>query len=156
MKYKGKKLEGLNTDVLVLMKGEERIVFKASAVANYKEFQELCSVPEPPIKILPGGIRENNTSDPAFKAKLNEYAQKKTDYTVVKSLQASDDIEWDNVDIEKPETWKNWRTELEEASFTEVEVLRILQLCTRVNALDDDLLQQARESFLAETLLPGE
>ena len=155
MKYKGKKLEGRNTDVLVLPRGSERIVLKAQALKDYDEFEKLCPIPEPPKKLLPGGIQEPNTNDPVFLKQLNGYGEKKTNYTVIKSLEISEDIEWETVDLTKPNSWENWRTELKDAGFTEIEMLRILQLCTRVNCLDDDLLNEAKETFLAEALQQG-
>lgn len=150
MKYKGKKLEGRNTDVLVLMRGQDRIVFKAEALDNYDEFDKLCSMPEPPKRLRPGGIQEANTSDPLYKKALDQYAENKVNYTIVRSLAVSEDIVWDNVHLDKVETWGNWRKELEEAGFTDIELMRVLQLCTRVNCLDEDLLDQAKEDFLAE------
>jgi hypothetical protein len=61
MKYKGKKLEGRNTDILVLEKGGEQIVFKAEALMNYKEFDKICPAPKPPIILKKGGARVPNT-----------------------------------------------------------------------------------------------
>ena len=150
MKYKGKKVEGLNTDILVLMKGDDRIVFKAQAIANYREFNELAPQPKPPTRMMPGGVKEENPRDPAFQKALAAWAEMKTDYSIIKSLEISEDIEWDTIDLKKPDTWKNWRKELEQAGFTEIEILRVMQLCTSVNCLDDGLLTEAKEAFLAE------
>lgn len=150
MKYKGKKLEGRNTDVLVLMRGQETIVFKAEAIDSYNEFDKLCIMPEPPKRLRPGGIQEPNPSDPVYLEAVNKYSENKVNYTIVKSLLASTDIEWDNVHLDKIETWGNWRKELEESDFSDIELMRILQLCTRVNCLDEDLLDKAKEDFLAE------
>jgi hypothetical protein len=150
MKYKGKKLEGRNTDVLVLTKGDERIVFKAQALVNYKDFDKICPLPEPPIRLLPGGVKKPNENDPNYKKAINEYNEKRVEYMILKTLEPTEDLEWETVDITKPETYNNWQKELEEAGFSEIERMRVLQLCIRVNALDDDMLEQAKESFLAE------
>ena len=149
MKYKGKHLEGRNTDILVLNRGEDRIVIKAEALADFKEFNDLCPVPEPPIKIRPGGVKEADTVNPRYQEALSNWAEKKTNYTIIKSLEATKDLEWDTVKISNPDTYANWRVEMAESGFTEIEILRVLQLCTRVNSLDDDLLDQAKETFLA-------
>ena len=152
MKYKGKKLEGRNTDILVLQKGDDRVVFKAEAIENYVEFSKLVPIPEPPVKLLPGGSRVANTDDVNFRKAMEQYAQSKTDYLVIKSLAATTDLEWEKVDLTKPETWGGWKKELEEAGFTEFECMRIMQLVTRVNSLDDAMLEAAKQSFLQETL----
>jgi hypothetical protein len=153
MKYKGKKLEGVNTDVLVLQRGSDRIVLKAKALQNFDHFDELCPTPEPPVKILPGGIKESNPADPNYQKLINELSAKKTNYTVIKSLEATEELEWESVDLGKPGTWENWRKELEDSGFTEIEIIRIFQLCTKVNCLDDSALEFAKESFLAEARL---
>ena len=150
MKYKGKKVEGRNSDVLVLMKGGDRIVFKAEAVENYNDFTELVPEPKPPEIIRPGGIKQINLKDFTYVKRMEEYAIQKTNYFIIKSLQISEDIEWEVVDIEKPETWKNWRKELADSNFTEIEILKIMQLCTRVNSLDEDMLDEAKQAFLQE------
>ena len=152
MKYKGRKLVGRNTDVLVLMRGNERIVFKAEALDNYDDFNKMCELPDPPVKLLPGGVKEPNKNDKSYLKRLDDYAKRKTDFCILKSLSINEDVEWEKVDMQKPETWCLWREELKEAGFTEVEMLRILQLCVKVNCLDDDLLEKAREDFLAEAL----
>jgi hypothetical protein len=153
MKYKGKKLEGRNVEVLVLPRSGENIVFKAEAIPDYEEFDKLAPVPEPPEILKPGGIKEKNVNDEGYKKKLTEYAETKTNYVIVKSLEATKELEWDTVDITKKETWKNWRDELTEAGFTEVEVMRIVQTVTKANALDDEMLEEARQSFLLEESL---
>lgn len=152
MKYKGKKLEGRNTDVLVLMRGKDRIVFKAQAIENYDDFEKLCPVPEPPIKLLPGGIKEPNVNDKNHLKRMDDYATNKTDFTILKSLEISSDLEWEQVKIQEPTTWHFWKKELKESGFTDIEILRIVQLCTRVNCLDNELLDKAKEDFLAEAL----
>lgn len=150
MKYKGKKIEGRNADILVLEKGGEQIVFKAEALMNYKEFDKICPTPEPPERLLPGGIRKKNERDPKYIKAMDDYAEYRVNYMMLKSLQATKDLEWETVDIIKPETYGNWQIELEQAGFSEIERMRIMQLCTRVNALDDNMLDEAKESFLAE------
>jgi hypothetical protein len=153
MKYKGKKLEGRNVEVLVLPRSGENIVFKAEAIPNYEEFEKLIAEPQPPEILKPGGVKEKNVNDPKYKEELTKFATTKTNYVVIKSLQATEYLEWETVDITKPETWEKWRGELEEAGFTEIEIMRIVQTVTKANALDDDMLEEARQSFLLEESL---
>ncbi len=153
MKYKGKKLEGINTDVLVLPRSGQgnNIVIKAQAVKDYKDFDKLVSMPEPPIRTHKGGVKERLVNDPEFLVKLQEYAHLKNQWSVLISL-ADSDIEWETVDMTKPSTWKNWEAELRSAGFIEAEIIRIMNLYASVNCLDDGILAQAKEDFLAEAL----
>ena len=56
MKYKGEKLTGKNSDVLVLVKGDKKVVFKAETLMTYAEFDAVCPEPKPPTVIKKGGI----------------------------------------------------------------------------------------------------
>lgn len=150
MKFRGKTLGERNADVLVLFRGSKRIVIKAEAVESYEEFDALVSVPIPPEKILPGGKKERNTKDSDFIKAREEYASQKTDWLIITSLRATKDIEWERVKYDEPATWSEWEPELREAGFIEIECMRIVQLVTEVNSLDDDMLDQARQDFLLE------
>jgi len=150
MKYKGKKLTGRNSDILVLPRGNDRIVFKAEAIDSYDEFNKLCPQPTIPTKMLPGGIKEPNAADPTYRTNLTIYGKKKLDFCILKSLAPTTDLEWERVDMQKPDTWHLYIDELKESNISENEISRIIDLCLRVNSLDDDMLKQAREDFLAE------
>lgn len=154
MKYKGKKVEGRNSAVLVLERGDENIVFIAQAVdSSESEFDDLVKMPEPPEILRPGGLKEFNRNDSAFRKAIEEYATLKTSYMIVMSLKESPDLEWETIQYDKPSTWKNWEKELKDAGFTEVERLKVLQTVMRANSLDDDLLEQARSDFLQDRVL---
>lgn len=154
MKYKGKKVEGKNSAILVLMRGNDRIVFIAQAMdSDDDNFNKLVKMPEAPTVLRPGGIKELNIKDVTYTKALEEYASLKTAYMIVMSLKESPDLEWELVDYEKPQTWKNWEKELKEASFTEIERMKVLQVVMQANSLDDDLLDQARADFLQEQAL---
>ena len=150
MKYKGKTVEGKNVEVLVLLKGEDQIVFQAESVPSYEEFEKLVAEPTPPTRMRPGGATEEFREDPTFQTLLKEYAEKKTNFLIITSLRVTEELEWDTVNFDKPDTWGNWRTELEESGFSEIELVRIMKIVMQANSLDDDLLEQARQSFLAE------
>jgi len=164
MRYKGKKVEGRNTELLVLRRPNGKtMAFKCEAVADYTEFEKLCPTPEPPEVLKPGGVRERNLKNPAFIKTLEEWAGKKTDWTVLKSLEASPEIEWDTVDMKDPSTWTNYRKEMAESGFTEIEIARVLTTVGVANCMDDGMLEAAREDFLVaeaaaeqESALPKE
>lgn len=150
MKLKGKKIElGRNSDIIVIPRGDERFVFKAEALLNYREFDLYCPEPKPPIKLLPGGRKEPQVNSPKYEQDMQEYATKRIHYTIIKSLEATEDLEWEGVDIKEPTTWYKWEKELEEAGFSQIERQRIQILCMQVNGLDDGMLSAAKEDFLA-------
>lgn len=148
MKVKGKKVEGRNVDVVVIPRPEENINFFCEAIPDYEEFNELCPTPKPPEKLYPGGVRKEDPENPEYKKLLDEWATRRTHWTVLKSLENNPDIEWETIDMEKPSTWEKYQDELKDAGFTEIEMFRILQGVMRANSLDDDMLKEAKQAFL--------
>lgn len=150
MKINGKTFTGAFVKPVVFPRGDDRIVFKVQAILDYEEFEKLCPRPQAPmIKPLNGPERPDLKDEEYLKA-LNEYSLKNTDYLLLKSLQATEGLEWDNVDYNNPDTWKNWRQDLRSAGLTEMEVVHLLNEAIAVNGLDPEKIKQATEDFLRE------
>ncbi len=148
MKYKGQTVKGSNQEVIPIPRPDGDIVFIATAVKNWSEFDKLVPEPTPPQVIKPGGSKMEDRKDPKYKKLLQEWAEEKSNYLVVQSLKDSPDVEWETIDLENPETWSNWKTELEEAGFTEIEVSRVMVGVMRANSLDEKMIDEARANFL--------
>lgn len=151
MKIRGKKIEGANEAFIVIPRASSAdIVFKARAVLDMTPFEEMCPPPEPPRKMLAGGKEVKNFKDPGFLSQVDNYAVKRLSYIVLTSLEATEDLEWDKVDISDPTTWNNFRDEMREAGLSNVEIQRITAECINVNALNEDKIEEALERFLLE------
>jgi len=155
MKLKGKKVEGTNVEVVVIPRSDENIVFFCEAVKNYEDFDELCPKPEPPERLYPGGVRKKNIEDPEFKKAIDEWNNQRTAWTIITSLAATADLEWETVRLDTPSTWGNYEKELKE-SFTDIEMYRIIQGVLRANCLDEEMLKEAKKNFLQEQSLQKE
>lgn len=158
MKIAGEKLSGPNVETIVIPRGDGRnpVIFKAQAVLNYEQFDRLCPTPTPPIKMLRGGEKQEDLNDPAYKQRMVEYATKKMAWITLKSLEATEGLEWERVDLGNPNTWGNYEKELEESGFSPVEIGRIRTGVFIANCLDDSKIEEARQSFLAGLLKPAE
>lgn len=133
-------------EVLVLPRHSGDLVFRAEAVPNMEEFELLCPKPEPPKRLVKGGKREDHiTAD--FVKQVEQWSERRYAYICIKSLEPSD-IEWDEVDIKKPQTWSKWMSELREAGLSDVEVNRVQTLVLDANSLNESKLKAAREAFL--------
>ena len=156
MKMHGRTVKGRNIEVVVFRRPpledgtSGNIAFKAEAIPDYKDFNKLCPIPEPPEILKAGGVRTTNVKDKRFLAALDVWASQKTAYTVLRSLAVTDGLEWDSVELTKPETWVGWRKELEESDFTDNEIAKIIEIVGIANCMDDGMLNAAREDFLAE------
>lgn len=151
MKIRGKKIEGANEIVIIIPRNSsEDVVLKARAVLDMSTFDEICPRPLPPRKMLAGGREVPNFKDPGFLSQMSNYAVKRLSWIVLTSLEATEGLEWEKVDLNDPTTWNNFRDEMTEAGFSNVEIDRIVQDCIVVNALSEEKIEEARERFLLE------
>lgn len=152
MKYKGQKLEGPAEEVIVFPRQSGDIVFHLKAIINYDECDKLDPRPEAPVRLLPGGAtgrQQENVEDPKFKEAMDDWAHRRTLYMIIKSLEPSEDVEWDTIQLENPSTWTNFDTEMEESGFTAGETTYLIRKIMQVNGLDEDKIKEATDSFLA-------
>jgi len=153
MKYLGEKLDAPTVEVIVIPRQTGDIVFKAAAILDYSNFEKMCPQPEPPESMVPGGGTQQDIEDPKYNEHLNEWAERKSHWMILKSLQSTEDLEWETVDMAKPETWKNYAQELRDAHFTDYHINQILNIAITVNGLDQSKIDEATKSFLAGQLL---
>ena len=129
--------------------GDKTFTLKVQAVMDYTDFEALVPIPSPP-KVL--DVKNNqevfDTKDKKYLAAVNVYAKTKTSFMVMRSLEATEDLTWDTVDKDKPDTWHRVENELRKA-FTEFGMQKIQKSILQVNGLGEEILEQARQSFLA-------
>ena len=67
---------------------------------------------------------------------------------IIKSLEPSEDIEWEQVKLAEPNTWVNVDQEFADSGFTAAETTHIIRSIMQVNGLDSDKIKAETESFL--------
>jgi hypothetical protein len=150
MKYNGRKLEAPALVTLVFPRGnDEALVFRLAAVLDYKEFEAVCPQPKPPEKILRGGARQPDFSSPDFIRDMDTWAGRKTKWMLLKSLQATPELQWEKIDMADPGSWDKLEEELKESGFSEAEQVRLLNAAMEANSLDERKLEEAREGFFS-------
>jgi len=148
MKYKGQAVKGSNQEIIPIVRPDGDIIFIAESIKDWTEFDKLVPEPEVPVRLKPGGVKVEVPSDPSYVKAIEAYGELKSHYLILASLEASEDVEWDTVDMSKPETWKNYIKELKESDFSEIEISRITMGVMRANSLDENMIDEARNSFL--------
>ena len=73
----------------------------------------------------------------------------KSKWMLLKSLDATEGIEWEKVKVSEPATWDLLEEELKDSGLNEVEIMRLYQAMMKVNSLDEEYLEEARERFFA-------
>jgi hypothetical protein len=154
MLLNGKKIEKPEDEVIVIPRKQGDIVFKAQAVTDYKEFEQLCPPPNPPEVIRPGGIRSRDPNAPEYLKALDEWARNKTAWMILKSLSATEGLKWETVDMSKPETWQNYFTELVDSGFLPAEIFSITDTVMSACGLNQKKIDEAMERFLAGQQVP--
>lgn len=149
MKLHGKKIEGLNVEEIFIPRGEETLVFKAQAIADYDEFEGMCPRPKPKKARNRQNIVVDRLDDPNYIQAVDKYAEMKVAYMVIKSLEATETLEWETVELGLPETWLNYKTELAASGFTDPEIARIFNGVMAACGLDQSKVDAARDRFLA-------
>jgi len=148
MKINGKIIEGPKPEVIVIPKGGEEFVFQALPVLSYEDFEKLCPTPLPPKILRPGGEESQDVNDKDFLASLDDWSKKKVAWMFLISLQATEGLEWETIDMSDPATWNNYNTELGK-SFTDSEINLIFTLVTSACGLNQDKIDEATKRFLA-------
>jgi len=150
MKINGRKISGPNVEVIVIPRLEGDIIFKAQAILSFKEFETLCPEPIAP-KVMRRGVNQfvSNIKDPKYIKDMDDYSKRRTSWMILKSLSATEGLEWDTVKMDDPTTWNNLEDELKSSGFSEMEVGRIVTGVLTANCLNEDHLEQARQRFLA-------
>ena len=135
-----------NIQVLVLPRPEGDLVIKAQAVAVNEDFDALVPKPTAPGIRTKDGFKQDEEDTDYLKA-VEKRDALFWDYLCLRSLEPSE-IEWEKVDLNKPGTWDKWQDEMIEAGLSQTEVNLIQKCVMQANALDEEKLEQARESFL--------
>lgn len=152
MKLQGKTIEGVNEIDIIIPRGNDisnAIVLKARAILDWSLLDKLLPAPKPRVKILPGGKRELDEKNPEFVKRREDYWARRSIWIVLESLKATPGLEFEKVIYEKPDTYLDFEKEMKEAGFSFVEVQRIIAGCMQVNALSEQMLDQARADFLS-------
>lgn len=153
MKINGREISGLHYEYVVIPRHDGDIVFKLQAIPNMDEFKKLCPEPQPPRVMVPGGDKRVDLDDAAYKAAVAMYGEQRYAYMVIKSLEATEGLEWDTVKITDPNTWTNWSNDLRNAGFTNPEINLIQLGMATANSMNQEKLDEARNRFLL-TLQP--
>lgn len=150
MKLHGKKIEGPNVEICVIPRQDDDLVFKAQAVLDFDDFESLCPSPQPPVIMKPGGEKTIDVEDEGYLKNLNEWARKRTDWMMLKSLEATPGLEWETVDKSDNKTWNNFRDEMRKAGLSSAEISRIVGAVTTACGLNQEKIDEATRRFLAD------
>lgn len=148
MKLSGQEIQAPDEEIIVIPRNTEPMIFKAKPVMDYSEFDKLCPEPTVPKIHKPGQPPAPDYSDKKYLQKVQEHSELRIAWMFFQSLSATPGLEWETVESDKPETWKNINNELEAANLTVIERQQIIGGIMTANSLNESRMTKARESFL--------
>jgi len=151
MKIHGETLNRSNEEVVVLPRsGGNDIVFKLKSIQKLEEFDTQFPAPTPPSIMRKGQtVATPDLEDKKYQKAVFEQGRLKSKWMLLKSLDATEGIEWEKVKVSEPATWDLLEEELKDSGLNEVEIMRLYQAMMKVNSLDEEYLEEARERFFA-------
>jgi hypothetical protein len=150
MKVNGKTITGPRTHTVVLPYGDndDVIVFKFRALTAKDDFEQVMPRPKPPKVAKPAQADFYNYEDDGYKASIKSWGEKKINWEFLRSVSVTEGLEWETVNLEDPETWGNWRKDIEN-NFGLVDFNLIFGGFLEANSLNEEKLEEARKRFLA-------
>jgi len=151
MKLNGAQVDARYIETVVIPRGDAQYIFKARPLTAEDDlfFEKACPAPEPPMFQVPGKAVEADLTNAAYLLEKKDWTNARTEYLFFRSLQATEDLEWETVLEADPSTWGNIEAELLAAGFLQPEVIRIFNIVVEANGLDQSKIEKATKSFLA-------
>lgn len=147
MKIKGKKISSIHRETVVFPREEGDLVFVVSAVLDSTEFDLLVPEPQAPMLMKPGGEQMPDYKDEKFVKAIERRGKLQTSWLLLKSLEATEGLEFEMIDKANPDTWEKIEDELKDAGLSNIERMQLLQAIMRVNSLDLRYLEEAKKRF---------
>lgn len=153
MKFAGETVCLPPRDVIIFPRATGQLIFHLKAADSFQPFDELLPRPQAP-KLFKQGQTMENTDDPTFRTQLQRWLDRRQDWMLLVALDCPENqITWDRVLADKPDTWCELENELRETGLSEVEYNRLVAKVYEVNALSERAMDSARSSFLLMTSL---
>lgn len=125
-------------------------------IMSYDEFELVCPAPKPMVGGEPGKekpLPEHKLYKEAMvkrAVKFNDWVNLKTLVEVANAKGERFPIEWETVDMNNPDTYANWKKELKEINgLSDGDIQRIEMDVLRCNSMDSELIEKAKDDFLA-------
>jgi len=141
MKIQGKKLSNRGHSVIRFNRPDMPggvLELRQAPVLNDDDFEAMCPVLKPPLKVYPDGRKEEDPDNQAFKDKVAERRKIYSNWLIYQALQVTPGIVFETIKKSDPKSFLNVESELREAGFTVFERGQIAGEVNKINGLFDD------------------
>lgn len=155
MKLNGISIAPPEPRTIVIPHGDSEIILRYQAVHSFDGFTDMCKRPEPPEIIRPGNRRDKDYSDAEYQKAMNDYNHKRAVWLYLKALEINE-LQFDTVDIRKPDTYLNFDKEFLDAGVPMVFLDALKQSILDFCGFNPGLIEEATNRFLAMRALEKE
>lgn len=147
MKLKGQKVAPPSPVKCVFYRDGGNIEFQCGAVMNTDDFDKLCPPPKAPLTTnIKTQEQRENLKDKSYLAALSTRNRLYHAYFILASLSVTPGLEWETVQMDKPDTWLNYDSELNEV-LTSQERARLIDAINEANSPSSNRRSEALERF---------
>lgn len=127
--------------------------FLCGPILDYEEFERICPIPRAPFISHVGGGTEVDTKDKRYAAKLETWSERRVQWMLIKSLNHTPGLEWEVVNLSKPDSWESYEKELK--SFLTVrEFDELINSILEANSPTQNRRKEALENFTSTPVAP--
>jgi len=155
MKINGISVKQPKPEIVVLPFNGGQLVIKARyvTVEELEELGKILSEPEPPSisKVVDGKQQpaQPDFTDKKYIEAMEAYHLRRMAWIYIKSLEATEGLEWDTVVMKDPTTWENWSKDLETTGLLNSYIIKISQLVADAQGWNPGRIEEATQNFLA-------
>ena len=130
-------------------KGEEYFIeIRIAPVLDFTEFEKICPPVEPKMKTDPSGV-STPVFDAEYKKDMSARIMLQVSWMAIKSLEATEGLEWETVKMDDPSTWEKYPEEMRESGFSYTEISHLVDQITSLSGVNTHNMDEARKRFLA-------
>jgi len=153
MKIKGEKIHQVFKKTIVIPDpetGEPVMVFVAQACNFSEDLEKIIKEPQPPYFRKAGQTQAvKEVDNPQYLEEMKEYEEVRFAYMILRTLEATPDLEWETIDMADPTTYKNYRIELQEAGLTDSMINLLILKILGVHNISPERIDEATQRFLS-------
>lgn len=149
MKINGKPIDRPKPEPVILPRNGNDIVFLMGPVLNGDEFEQYCKEPQPPmcLKRGEGEVPFPDLKDADYLKAVQLHSKRRLNWMVLQSFKATENLEWETVKDNDPDTWMKWEEELKRDGLSQLEINMIWEAFMSANAMSESKMKEARERF---------
>jgi len=149
MNLQGVTVQPPKVKTLVIPRDGVDLVFQAQYVDNYDKFDELAKRPIPMKMRLADGTEKIDMEDKDYIKEVTDWSEMRSNWMFMQALSVTEGLEYDILDENDPKSWLRFDEEFKNAGFSLPVIERIKMLCFEASGLNQALIDEATERFLA-------